>query len=306
MSVAANSIDKVSGDYNDMDVQRLEERIRGRLNHFPAKTRRVAEYILANSSEVAFQSISETADKLSVSRAQLVRVARMLGFEGYADLKNTLKQKLMSQVIPSSLSVELDNKSDIASELCKLEQANLDETCKNLNMNRESVSEFCNRAVNSDVIYCMGWGISSLPAEWLYTRFSELGLKSVLMRRGSLSLLEQARGIGANDMLIVCELPSYVIEVTEAVEKISQRNTAIASITDSPAAPVCSYSSMHFYVSDHSPLFGSSLIGSMFAVHVLTSILARNMGRAGEQALAAQKEGLTDQRIYYPSYGLRY
>lgn len=307
MSDAANSIDKVSRDSNNMDVQRLEERIRARLNHFPTKTRRVAEYILANSSEVAFQSISETAEKLSVSRAQLVRVARMLGFEGYADLKNTLKQKLMTQVIPSSLSVELDNNSDnITSELCRLEQANIDETCKNLNMNHESVSEFCKKALNSDAIYCMGWGISSLPAEWLYTRFSELGLKSVLMRRGSLSLLEQARGIGAKDMLIVCELPSYVIEVTETVEKISQRNTAIASITDSPAAPVCSYSSMHFYVSDHSPLFGSSLIGSMFAVHVLTSILARNMGRAGEQALAAQKEGLTDQRIYYPSYGLRY
>ncbi|MBQ6773534.1 MAG: MurR/RpiR family transcriptional regulator [Synergistaceae bacterium] len=290
-----------------MDVQRLEERIRGRLNHFPTKTRRVAEYILANSSEVAFHSISETAEKLSVSRAQLVRVARMLGFEGYADLKNTLKHKLMTQVIPSSLSVQLDGKADnTSSELCRLEQANIEETCKNLNMNRESISEFCKTAQKSDVIYCMGWGISSLPAEWLYTRFSELGLKSVLMRRGSLSLLEQSRGIRANDMLIVCELPSYVIEVTEAVEKISQRNTAIASITDSPAAPVCSYSGMHFYVSDHSPLFGSSLIGSMFAVHVLTSILAQDMGLAGRQALEAQKEGLTDQRVYYPSYGLRY
>ncbi|MBQ9629782.1 MAG: MurR/RpiR family transcriptional regulator, partial [Synergistaceae bacterium] len=61
-----------------MDVQRLEERIRGKLEDFPAKTRRVAEYILSNSSEIAFHSISETAERLSVSRAQLVRVARML------------------------------------------------------------------------------------------------------------------------------------------------------------------------------------------------------------------------------------
>ena len=74
-----------------MDIQRLEDSIRGRLSNFPAKTRRVAEYILGNSPEIAFHSISETAEKLSVSRAQLVRVARMLGFDGYADLKNTLK-----------------------------------------------------------------------------------------------------------------------------------------------------------------------------------------------------------------------
>ncbi len=292
-----------------MDVKGLEESIRGNLNEFPTKTRRVAEYILSNSSEIAFRSISETAEKLSVSRAQLVRVARMLGFSGYADLKNTLKNKLLNQVIPSVLNSQPQlNKpeNNIAFELCRLEQANIDETYKGLKLQSEAVKMFCESALNSNTIFCMGWGISALPAEWLYTRFSELGLKSVLMRRGSLSLLEQSRGISDDDMLIVCELPSYVIEVTEAVKKISSSRTSIASITDSPAAPVCSYSQMNFYVSDVSPVFGSSLIGSMFAVHVLTSLLVSKMGNAGRIALEKQKQGLEDKRIYYPSYGLRY
>ena len=280
-----------------MDVQRLEERIRCNLEEFPAKTRRVAEYILSNSSEIAFRSISETAEKLSVSRAQLVRVARMLGFNGYADLKNTLKNKLLNQVIPSAMKnvTEHEAESDTALELCQLEQANIDETYKSLKLHREAVKMFCESSMSSNVIYCMGWGISSMPAEWLYTRFSELGLKSVLMRRGSLSLLEQSRGISDEDMLIVCELPSYVIEVTEAVKKIASYGTRIAAITDSPAAPVCSYSQMNFFVSDQSPLFGSSLIGSMFAVHVLTSMLAREMGSEGREALNEQKEGLEDE-----------
>ena len=289
-----------------MEVQRLEEQIRGKLNHFPAKTRRVAEYILGNSSEIAFHSISETAEKLSVSRAQLVRVARMLGFNGYADLKNTLKKKLLNQVIPSSADILPGDKPDIALELCRLEHANIDETCRNITLNRDDVVKFCMSAKNAESIYCMGWGISSMPAEWLYTRFAELGLKSVLMRRGSLSLMEQSRGIGENDMLIVCELPSYVVEVTEAAGQAASKGTSIVAITDSPAAPVCAHASMHFYVSDNSPVFGSSLIGSMFAVHVLTAVLAEDMGNAGREALQAQKEGLHDERVYYPSYGLRY
>ena len=288
-----------------MDARHLEEQIRGRLDEFPAKTRRVAEYILGNSSEIAFHSISETAERLSVSRAQLVRVARMLGFEGYADLKKTLKNKLLAQVIPAAVKEPADE-SDIAGCLCKLEQANIDETYRNISLNREAVSDFCSSVQESDAIYCMGWGISALPAEWLYTRFSELGLKSVLMRRGSLSLMEQARGIGENDMLIVCELPSYVIEVAEAVKMAASRKVYVAAITDSPAAPVCGHARINFYVSDQSPLFGSSLIGSMFAVHVLTSILAKDMGSAGREALRAQKENLNDGRIYYPSYDLRY
>ena len=288
-----------------MDAQHLEEQIRGRLNDFPVKTRRVAEYILGNSSEVAFHSISETADRLSVSRAQLVRVARMLGFSGYADLKKTLKKKLLAQVIPAAIREDADD-SDLAGKICKLEQANIDETYRSIVINPDAVNDFCGAVQEAEAIYCMGWGISSMPAEWLYTRFCELGLKSILMRRGSLSMTEQARSIGENDMLIVCELPSYVIEVAEAVSIAAGRNACVVAITDSPAAPVCENSRINFYVSDHSPMFGSSLIGSMFAVHVLTSILAEDMGSAGREALRTQRENLNDKRIYYPSYNLKY
>ena len=289
-----------------MSSQKLEDLVISNLNQFPVKTRRVIEYILSNSSEIAFQSVSEVAEKLSVSRAQLVRVSRILGFEGYADLKNSLKEKVMQKVIPASSKTELDSSSEIISKLCELEQANINFTYKNLISNDGTIKNFCEAVRNSDVVYCMGWGISSMPAEWFYTRFSELGLKSVLMRRGSLSLIEQARAVSQNDMLIVCELPSYVIEVHEAVKLIASRNTRIATLTDSQAAPVCAYAQMKFFVSDQSPMFGSSLIGSMFAVHALTSVLAQNMGSIGRSALEVQAEALRDQRVYYPSYELRY
>ena len=288
-----------------MDMRSLEHQIREGLNTYPAKTRRVAEYILGNYSDIAFRSISDIARILNVSKAQLVRVARMFGFDGYASLKEVLKQELISQVAPSSATNKsISRDTHIPNELCKLEQANIEETYKNLDS--DSIIKFCEAAKSSGVIYCMGWGISSLPAEWFHTRFAELGLKSVLIRRGSLSLIEQIRGISKNDMLIICELPSYVIEVTEAAAQAKARGAFIVTLTDSAAAPVCAHSSLPLYISDHSPTFGSSLIGPMFAVHILTSVLAYNMGEAGQRALAEQKESLSDSRVYYPAYGLRY
>ena len=286
-----------------MNAQELQSLIRDKIDTFPTKTRRVAEYLLANSSEVAFHSISEVAEKLDVSKAQLVRVARMLGFEGYAGLKEVLKKALMEKVIPSSIAEEV-METDIPQNLCRLEHANIDETLKNLEP--KSIVKFCEAVKKARTIYCMGWGISALVMEWCYTRFMELGLKSVLMRRGSMSLLEQARGIEETDALIVCELPSYVIEVTEAVEKSHKKGAFVVTVTDSPAAPICRYSHLPLYAGDTSPTFGSSLLGPMFAVHVLTSVLAYNLGEKGQAALAAQKEGLHDERVYYPAYGLRY
>ena len=288
-----------------MDVHDLEQRIHKKLSDFPVKTRRVAEYIVGKPNEVAFKSISEVADELSVSRAQLVRVARMLGFDGYSGLKDMLKQSLMERISPvASLPKEIDEDAHIPQELRSLELANIEETFSSLSSG--DIVTFCEAVKKSDTIYCMGWGISSLVSEWFYTRFTELGLKTVLVRRGSMSLLEQARGMGPGDMLIVCELPSYVIEVAEAVSNAAERGVYVVAMSDSPAAPICAHAALRFYVSDHSPLFGSSLIGPMFAVHVLTSVLAFNMGERGQKALAEQKEALNDSRVYYPAYGLRY
>ncbi|MDR1648790.1 MAG: MurR/RpiR family transcriptional regulator [Synergistaceae bacterium] len=289
-----------------MNAFELQEFIRKKMDAFPTKTRRVAEYLLTHSSKVAFLSISEVADRLSVSKAQLVRVARMLGFEGYSDLKSVLKQALLEQVSPSSayFDAEEAHKSDIPENLRRLEQANIDETFKNLSP--AAIVKFCEAVKTASALYCMGWGISALVAEWFYTRFTELGLRTVLVRRGSMSLIEQTRAMESGDMLIVCELPSYVIEVTEAVEKIYRKGSFVVTLTDSPAAPICRSSHLPFHVGDVSPTFGSSLLGPMFAVHVLTSVLAFNLGEEGQRALTAQKEGLGDERVYYPAYGLRY
>ncbi|MDR1376438.1 MAG: MurR/RpiR family transcriptional regulator [Synergistaceae bacterium] len=286
-----------------MDAQELQDFIREKIDTFPTKTRRVAGYFLTNASEVAFYSISDVAKRLDVSKAQLVRVARMLGFEAYSDLKSVLKHALLEQVSTSSIADGFKNE-DIPQNLCRLEQANIDETLQNLSS--DSIVRFCEAAKKASTIYCMGWGISALVAEWFYTRFTELGLKTILARRGSLSLLEQTRAIEDTDMLIVCELPSYVIEVTESVEKIYKKGAFVVTLTDSSAAPICRFSHLPFHVSDTSPTFGSSLIGPMFTVHVLTSVLAFNLGEEGQAALAAQKEGLHDERIYFPAYGLRY
>ena len=286
-----------------MDARELQEFIREKIDTFPTKTRRVAEYFLTNSSEVAFYSISDVAKRLDVSKAQLVRVARMLGFDAYSDLKNVLKHSLLEQISTSSIADGFQNE-DVPQNLCRLEHANIDATLQSLSS--EAIVRFCEAVKKASTVYCMGWGISALVAEWFHTRFTELGLKTILVRRGSLSLLEQTRAIEGSDVLIVCELPSYVIEVTESVEKIYKKGAFVVTLTDSSAAPICRYSCLPLHVGDTSPTFGSSLIGPMFTVHVLTSVLAFNLGEAGQAALTAQKEGLHDERIYFPTYGLRY
>ncbi|HPF84211.1 HTH-type transcriptional regulator MurR [bioreactor metagenome] len=288
-----------------MDSAQLQAMLREKMEQMPNKARRVVEYLLSNTREAAFLSIGEVAEKLDVSKAQLVRVSRMVGFDGYADLKDALQNTVLEHVNPTALlSKIMKNRQDLPEEILRMEHANLDDTWNQLKP--QNIVKFCEMVRQANMVYCMGWGISSIVAESLYTRLMEMGIRSSLMKRGSVALIEQARTVTKGDIVVVCELPSYVIEVMESIEKIAANGATVITITDSPAAPVCQLSDLTFFVSDTSPTFGSTIVGPVFLVHILTSVLCVNLGEKVRAALQDQEMGLHDERIYYPAYGLRY
>ena len=288
-----------------MDSTQLQNLLMERAHTMPNKARRVAEYLLANMREASFRSIGDVADELKVSKAQLVRVAQVLGFSGYAELKSCLQTAILEQINPAALLARAVSCGDsFPDSVFRAEHANLDDTMAQLT--DEDSDAFCDLVKDAGTVYCMGWGISSLVAELLQMRLVVMGRKAVVLRRGSLSLWEQARSIGEGDVVVVCELPSYSVEVTESVEIAHRNGAKIITMTDSAAAPVCRFAEMSFYVSANSPTFGSSIIGPLFLVHVLTSALSIALGEEARESFNKQANFLHDERIFHPIFGLKY
>lgn len=271
----------------------------------PNKARRVAEYLLANMREASFRSIGDIADELKVSKAQLVRVAQMLGFSGYAELKACLQKTILEQINPAALLARAVNSSDsFPDSVFKAEHANLDDTMAQLSP--EETDRFNEIVKGANNIYCIGWGISSLVMELMQIRLTIMGCRAFLCRRGGLSLWEQVRGVREGDVVIVCELPSYAVEVTESVEIAHRNGAKVITMTDSAAAPVCRFAELQLNVSANSPTFGSSIIGPIFLTHVLTSSLAVSLGAEAKKSFDEQASFLHDERIFHPIFGLKY
>lgn len=288
-----------------MDSTQLQNLLMERAHTMPNKARRVAEYLLAHMREASFRSIGEIADELKVSKAQLVRVAQMLGFSGYAELKNCLQKAILEQINPAALLARaVDSGDSFPESVYQAEYANLNDTMAQLT--DEDTAEFCKLLAGSNNIFCVGWGISSLVMELMQLRLSVMGLKAQTMHRGSLSLWEQARCVCDGDVVVVCELPSYAVEVTESVEIAKAKGAKIITITDSAAAPVCRFADLSLFVSANSPTFGSSTIGPIFLTHVLTTALAFSLGEYAKKAFEEQAQFLHDERIFHPIFGLKY
>ncbi|MDR0653352.1 MAG: MurR/RpiR family transcriptional regulator [Synergistaceae bacterium] len=288
-----------------MEGSDLQNTMLRKLPGLPNKARRVTAYLLSNMRQAAFKSIGEVADELQVSKAQLVRVARVLGFEGYSELKTCLQKTILEQVNPAALLVKAaDMKDELPSKILQVEHANVEDTWTQTDMTK--VTEFCRIVENSKLNAFVGWGISAIVMELAYMRFCVMGLPSVFMKRGSLSIIEQMRGVSGDSLIMVCEMPSYAVDVTEAVAEGHARGAKIITITDSPAAPVCRYATLSFFVSATSPTFGSSIIGPVFLVNLLTSSLVVHMGESAREALEKQALYLHDERFFHPIFGLKY
>lgn len=288
-----------------MDSTQLQNLLMEKAHTMPNKARRVAEYLLANMREASFRSIGDIADELKVSKAQLVRVAQMLGFSGYAELKACLQKTILEQINPAALLARAVNSNDsFPDSIFKAEHANLDDTMAQLAP--ESIEKFNEIVKSSDNIYCIGWGISSLVMELMQMRLAIMGCRAILCRRGGLSLWEQMRSVREGDAVIVCELPSYAVEVTESVEIAHRNGAKIITMTDSAAAPVCRFAELQLSVSANSPTFGSSIMGPVFLTHVLTSSLSVSLGAEAKKSFDEQAQFLHDERIFHPIFGLKY
>lgn len=288
-----------------MDSTQLQNLLMEKAHTMPNKARRVAEYLLANMREASFRSIGDIADELKVSKAQLVRVAQMLGFSGYAELKACLQKTILEQINPAALLARAVNSNDsFPDSIFKAEHANLDDTMAQLAP--ESIEKFNEIVKAADNIYCIGWGISSLVMELMQMRLAIMGCRAILCRRGGLSLWEQMRSVREGDAVIVCELPSYAVEVTESVEIAHRNGAKIITMTDSAAAPVCRFAELQLSVSANSPTFGSSIMGPIFLTHVLTSSLSVSLGAEAKRSFDEQAQFLHDERIFHPIFGLKY
>ncbi|MDL2297752.1 MurR/RpiR family transcriptional regulator [Synergistaceae bacterium OttesenSCG-928-D05] len=288
-----------------MDNTQLQNLLMERAHTMPNKARRVAEYLLAHMREASFRSIGDIADELNVSKAQLVRVAQMLGFSGYAELKSCLQNAILEQVNPAALLARAVSTGDSLPEgIYEAERVNLDDTLAQLSP--DNIDAFCDMLKAANNVYCVGWGISALVMELMQMRLAVLGCKVQLVQRSTLSLWEQTRSIKKGDLVLVCELPSYAVEVTEAVELARGNGANVVTITDSAAAPVCRFADLSFFVAANSPTFGSSTIGPIFLTHVLTSAYAVSLGDEAKQMFEVQANFLHDERIFHPIFGLKY
>ena len=139
--------------------------------------RRIADYIVKNTSEVITLSVTELATKCNSGEATIVRFSKRIGFEGYQELKVILARELGSK---SVLSEEIKKDDTCFNILCK-QIADISLCLRETQeiIDPEKLEEATSRIMDASRIVVFGLGNSASIAMDAAHKFMRLGLDAV-------------------------------------------------------------------------------------------------------------------------------
>ena len=79
----------------------LDELIKNRLEQLTPNQIKLARHFLANQTDMAFKSAAKIAREVGVSEASVVRFSVALGFKGFSDLQNMLRESIIIRISPT-------------------------------------------------------------------------------------------------------------------------------------------------------------------------------------------------------------
>lgn len=261
--------------------------------------KQVAQYIMDHYEESIFLTAAKLAKKAGVSEATVVRLAKILGFDGYPELQQMLRKNLQNHMTTvTRLEQTVKNvrtDDDILTKIMQEDIRNLSETLRNLSLEtfRQAVTDMR----NARHIYVVGLRGAHAPALVLalYLRF--LGKHASPVIPGYGDIWNTLHGIGSEDLVIGISLPRYTKLTIEILEYAKENGAQVGAITDSLISPLARHADWVLPVHSRLDSFIESFTAAMSMVNALLTALSvqnpeETMKALKEREVLWQKKGI--------------
>jgi DNA-binding MurR/RpiR family transcriptional regulator len=246
-----------AGPHEAYDALRAE--IARRHSRFSDRLKVIAEFALDHPTDMALGTVAEVAQRAKVQPSAIVRFARALGYNGFTEIQQVFRSRLVASVAPSYKERIAGLRRDGRFRDTKTPRAVLmrfaSEGTVSLEMLQESVSEKdLARAItilgDAHTIYILGLGGSFPVAAHLTYVLRKLGRRVVLLDGLGSALGEQANSATPQDALIAISFKTYNPDTVRLFPELVARKVPAVVITDSLLSPLVEGAKVVFEIPD--------------------------------------------------------
>jgi DNA-binding MurR/RpiR family transcriptional regulator len=256
-------------------LAQFQSSIQERLADLSPKQRALARYIVENQSAVMFATANEVGSAVGASGATVVRFAQLLGYDGFTELRDSLRDRR------PTFPAFLERLSDLAQrslpsggELVNLvisgEQENLSSTLGSLDAN--ALTEVAKRISAARNTVLVGVGAGGVVVKLLADHLSRFGLPFVAPVDTVDEVIALTR-VGPGDVVLGVSFWRFVRSTTQWLREAKQRGATTVAIVDSPLYPAADDVDYLLVVSSRNTGLGPSVVAAAAVANALLSAI---------------------------------
>ena len=271
---------------NDINVPLPEQsappdllgRLTSELGRLTPEVRKAATFVLENPNEVGVSSIREIATAADVKPNTLVRMARVLGFDGYEDFREPFRDEIRRGTASFPDRARWLQSLSQSGKLGSLYADMVNSALRNIEETFAGIDEAALKSAADDIwasrqVFVLGVGVNNSNAR-NFTYLASTGMEQFhpIPKPGSTAVDDLARA-DSRDVLIAITCKPYRSEVVEAVRIAREQGLTIVGISDSPASPIVAGSQHGFVVAADTPQFFPSSVSTIALLETLLSFV---------------------------------
>lgn len=214
-------------------AESILDSITEKYNSLTKSGKKLANYILANTFDTQYLSITSLADNSGVSEATITRFCRVLGLSGYNDLKLALAKAGRTTDIGDTMDTPqaIHSSDDLATVCRKLYDsyfASFHETVQQLDS--AAFERAVDLLVNAEHVYCYGQGSSMVMAMEAWARFSTITAKFIHISDSHMQAIAAALST-SGDVILFFSYSGSTKDMAEVLEIARERSIPVILIT---------------------------------------------------------------------------
>ncbi|MDF2519939.1 MAG: transcriptional regulator [Clostridia bacterium] len=259
---------------------------------------KVADYIDIHPEEVIYLSISALADKCGVSEASVIRLCKVLGYDGYQELKINMARSLVAPVKYIHEEIEEDDDTDkIIQKVMVADMKAIEDTLKILD--RKEVERAVNAISKARKLEFYGLGGSAPVAFDAQHKFLRHGIPCIAYNDSHMQIMS-ASMLGKGDVVVGISHSGSTKDIVDSLNIAAKAGAETICITSSEKSPVTKASSVKLIISarelSYRPEPMASRIAQLSVIDVLSVGVAIKREREVINNLEKSREALIAKR----------
>ncbi|OCA87917.1 transcriptional regulator [Bacillus sp. FJAT-27225] len=271
--------------------------IRSRYNAFTNTEKKVADYIIENTKDVLYMSITDLADACNVGESSVFRFCKTMNLKGYQEFKIVLAHSVSSQDEGTpQLSSEItmnDTIGDLSSKILRTTVNALTQT-RNL-LNESGISLAIDYMIAANRIHFFGVGASLMTAMEAKNKFIRITNKTECSLDTHLQVMSAAL-MSENDVAVLISYSGSTKDTIDVAKVVKERGAKIISITRFAKSPLTNYADITLLCgANEGPLQGGSLSAKISQLYLLDLLYVEYFKRTFKES--AQNKELTANSV---------